>query len=65
MKATSQGLITRQRENQEKITKIQKAIEFQKDQKIRTITRMERYDSELATTELMESELLGKTIARQ
>ncbi len=65
MKVTSQGLITRQKENQEKIIKIEKALEFQKDQRVRAITRMERYDSELATTEIIEAELLGKTISRQ
>ncbi len=65
MKVTSQGLIARQRENQEKISEIQQALGFQKDQRIRAITRMERYDAELATTEQIESELLGKTISRQ
>jgi hypothetical protein len=65
MKATSQGLMVRQRENQEKITEIQQALGFQKDQRVRAITRMERYDAELETTERIESELLGKTISRQ
>jgi len=65
MKTTSRWLISRQQENQEKVSKIQKTIEFQKDQKIRTITRMDRYDAELATTEIIKSELLWKTIARQ
>lgn len=65
MKVTSQWLISRQNENQIKIAKIQDAITFQKNQKIKTITRMERYDSELATTEMMEAQLLGKTISRQ
>lgn len=58
MKVTSQGLMARQRKNQQKITKIQQALEYQKNQRVRAITRMERYDAELATTEQIESELL-------
>ncbi|MEI6711278.1 MAG: hypothetical protein WCK88_03485 [bacterium] len=58
MKVTSQGLIARQKENQIKIAKIQDAIRFQKDQRIKNITRMDRYDSELATTEVIEAQLL-------
>ncbi len=65
MKVTSQSLLARQKENQEKIIKIQKAIESQNDQKTRIITRMERYDAELATTESLEAQLLEKTISRQ
>ena len=65
MKTTSQWLITRQKENQEKITKIQQSLEFQKNQKLRVIARLERYDSELITAENLESELLWKTVARQ
>jgi len=65
MKVTSQGLIARQKENQIKIAKIQDAIRFQKDQRIKNITRMDRYDSELATTEVIEAQLLWKTISRQ
>jgi hypothetical protein len=44
--------------NHSKIKEIQQALTFQKDQRVRTITRMERYDAELATTEKIESELL-------
>ncbi len=65
MKATSQGLMARQRDNQEKIKKLQEVLEWQKNQKVKTMIRMERYDAELATTEAIEAELLGKTIARQ
>lgn len=65
MKLTSQWLITRQKENQKKITEIQRAIEFQKTQKTRILARLERYDSELITTEIMETELLWKTVSRQ
>jgi len=65
MKVTSQGLIHRQQENQKKISEIQTALEFQKNQRIRTIARMDQYNSELATTAIIEAELLWKTISRQ
>lgn len=65
MKVTSQGLIHRQQENQKKISEIQTALEFQKNQRIRTIARMDQYNSELATTAIIETELLWKTISRQ
>lgn len=65
MKVTSQWLISRQKKNQEKIIKIQETIVAHRNQKTRIISRMERYDAELATTEILESQLLWKTIARQ
>lgn len=65
MKTTSQNLISRQKENYAKIQKIQTTIQEQKNQKTRLITRMERYDAELATAEDLEIQLLWRTIQRQ
>jgi NADH:ubiquinone oxidoreductase subunit C len=65
MKLSSQSLMAQQKTNQEKIAKIYQVIEFQKKEKARVITRLDRYDAELAETEQIKEELLGKTIARQ
>ena len=58
MKLSSQNLITQQKANQEKITKIYQVIEYQKKQKVRILTRLDRYDTELAETEILKKTLL-------
>jgi hypothetical protein len=50
--------MSRQKENQDKLSKLQKTLEFQRNQREKAIVRMERYDAELATTESIESEIL-------
>ena len=58
MKLSSQNLITQQKANQEKITKIYQVIEYQKKQKVRILTRLDRYDTELAETKILKETLL-------
>jgi len=58
MKLSSQSLMAQQKTNQEKIAKIQEVIQYQKKEKTRLITRLERYDAELLETEALKEELL-------
>lgn len=58
MKLSSQSLIAQQKLNQEKLTKIHQVIEYQKNQKNRLVARLDRYDAELAETEVLKEALL-------
>ena len=58
MKLSSQNLITQQKANQERITKIYQVIEYQKKKKVRILTRLDRYNIELAETEILKKTLL-------